>query len=239
MKHLSQMAAPHWLALYAVLIAAWIAVYAMSTDAGLAVALRDICRLPVAALGPGGAVAMWLIMSAAMMLPTAIPAFATHDHIADSQGTGGGASLVAGYVAIWVGFSVVAAAVQLSISATGVADGPDGPWFAAGLLMLAGAYQFSPMKDACLSKCRQPLTFFLQHWDDGPWRMGLRLGATCLGCCWALMALGLIGGAMSLGFMALATALMTLEKLSRGALVPHAIGLACLTGAGYLIGGTI
>lgn len=236
MKHLSRMAAPHWLALYAALIAAWIGVYAMTTDAALATALRDICRLPVAAVGPGGALAMWVIMSAAMMLPTAIPAFATHDQIADSQGTGGGAWLVAGYVAIWLGFSGGAAVAQLAFARLGVVEGQ---WFAGGLLILAGAYQFSTVKDACLSKCRQPLTFFMQHWEEGPWRMGLRLGATCLGCCWALMALGLIGGAMSLGFMALATLLMTLEKLSRGALVPHAIGLACLTGAGYLIGGTI
>lgn len=236
MKHLSHMTAPHWLALYAGLIAAWLMVYAMSTDAALATALRDICRLPVDALGLGGAAAMWLIMSAAMMLPTAIPAFATHDQIADSQGIGGGGWLVAGYVVVWVGFSGVAAVVQLAVANLGVIDGP---WFAASLLLLAGAYQFSAMKEACLSKCRQPLTFLMAHWEDGPWRMGLRLGATCLGCCWALMALGLIGGTMSLGFMALATVLMTLEKLSRGALVPHAIGLACLVGAGYLIGGTI
>ncbi|CTQ50830.1 DUF2182 domain-containing protein [Jannaschia donghaensis] len=233
MKHLSRMAAPHWLILYSGLIAAWMGVYAMTTDAALATALRDICRLPVAAVGPGGAVAMWLIMSAAMMLPTAIPAFATHDQIADSQGTGGGAWLVAGYVTVWIGFAGIAAAVQLGLGST------DSVWLAAGLLLAAGAYQFSALKDACLSKCRQPLTFFMQHWDDGPWRMGLRLGATCLGCCWALMALGLIGGAMSLGFMALATLMMTLEKLSRGALVPGAIGLACIAGAGYMIGGTI
>ncbi|SDZ32594.1 Predicted metal-binding integral membrane protein [Jannaschia faecimaris] len=236
MKNLSRMGGPHWLALYIGLIACWVAVFAMSTDAGVATALRDICRLPVDALGVGGALAMWLIMSAAMMLPTAIPAFATHDQIADSQGTGGGARLVSGYVTVWIGFSVVAALVQLSVADLGQIDGP---WFAAALLILAGAYQFSALKDACLSKCRQPLTFFMGHWAEGPWRMGLRLGAVCLGCCWALMALGLIGGTMSLGFMALATILMTLEKLSRGALVPNAIGLGCLVGAGYLIGGTI
>ena len=234
MKQLSRMSAPHWIGLYAGLIAAWIAVYAMGTDAGFATALRDICRLPVGAVGPGGAMAMWVVMSAAMMLPTAIPAFATHDEIADSQGTGGGARLVAGYVAVWIGFSAIAALLQVTVADRAA---PEGPWFAAALLALAGAYQFSALKHACLSKCRRPLVFFLQHWEEGPARMGLRLGATCLGCCWALMALGLVGGTMSLGFMALATALMTLEKLSRGTLVPRAIGLACLVGAGYMIGG--
>lgn len=236
MRHLSRMTAPHWLVLYAGLIAAWTVVFLTNADTGWATALRDICRLPVEAVGLGGAVAMWLIMSAAMMLPTALPAFATHDDIADTQGTGGGAHLVAGYVAVWVGFSGMAAICQLVLSRAGVLDGV---WLAVVLLTLAGAYQFSAIKDACLSKCRQPLTFFMSHWDEGPLRMGVRLGATCLGCCWALMALGLIGGAMSLGFMALATLLMTLEKLTRGTFVPRAIGLACLTGAGFLIGGTI
>ncbi|GIT91904.1 hypothetical protein JANAI62_23610 [Jannaschia pagri] len=170
------------------------------------------------------------------MLPTAIPAFATHDNIADTQDTGGGAALVAGYGVVWVGFAGVAAAVQLGVGRLGALDSP---LLATTLLVGAGAYQFSAFKDACLSKCRQPLTFMMQHWDEGPWRMGLRLGATCLGCCWALMALGLIGGTMSLGFMALATVLMTLEKLSRGRIVPSAIGLACLAGAGFMIGGIL
>ncbi len=82
-----------------------------------------------------------------------------------------------------------------------------------GLLALAGAYQFTPLKAACLSKCRAPMMFFLQHWDEGPWRNGLRLGAVCLGCCWALMLLAFVGGVMNLAFMGLATVLMALEKL--------------------------
>ena len=76
------------------------------------------------------------------------------------------------------------------------------------LLIGAGVYQFSPLKDACLSRCRAPLTFFMQHWDEGPFRNGLRLGADCLGCCWALMLLGFVGGTMNLAFMGLAMVLM-------------------------------
>ena len=79
--------------------------------------------------------------------------------------------------------------------------------------MLAGAYQFSPLKAACLAKCRAPLGFFMQHWDEGAWRNGLRLGLVCLGCCWALMALAFVGGVMNLAFMGLATAIMVIEKL--------------------------
>ncbi|MGB3406933.1 MAG: DUF2182 domain-containing protein [Jannaschia sp.] len=234
MRHLSRMSAPHWLALYAGLLLAWGAVWAMAVPGDFGSVLRDLCLTPAAQAGLPGLVAMWLIMSSAMMLPTAIPAFATHDTIADTQGLDGGGRLVAGYSVIWIGFSVVAAGVQLATASLGVLEAH---WLAPVLLIAAGGYQFSALKEACLSKCRQPLTFMMQYWDEGPWRMGLRLGATCLGCCWALMALGLIGGTMSLGFMALATVLMTLEKLTRGTFVPSAIGLGCLAGAGFLIGG--
>ena len=81
------------------------------------------------------------------------------------------------------------------------------------LLMGAGAYQFSAIKEACLSKCRMPMTFFMQHWDEGPLRNGLRLGAVCLGCCWALMLLAFVGGVMNVVFMGLATIIMVFEKL--------------------------
>ncbi|MGR3541553.1 MAG: DUF2182 domain-containing protein [Hasllibacter sp.] len=234
MRHLSRMAAPHWLATYAALLGAWAAVWLMATPGPLAQALRDLCLTPAAEAGLPGLLAMWLIMSAAMMLPTALPAFATYDDIADAQGLGGGARLVAGYGAVWLGFALLAACVQLFAARLGALEAP---WLAPALLVMAAGYQLSPLKEACLTRCRRPLTFFLQHWGDGPWRMGLRLGAVCLGCCWALMALGLIGGAMSLGFMALATVLMTLEKLTAGRTVPVGIALACLVGAGFLMGG--
>jgi len=85
--------------------------------------------------------------------------------------------------------------------------------FSAVLLAIAGGYQFSPIKEACLAKCRMPLTFFMEHWEEGPFKMGVRLGAVCLGCCWALMLLGFVGGVMSLGFMGLATIIMIIEKM--------------------------
>jgi predicted metal-binding membrane protein len=228
------MTAPHWLALYGTLLAAWAAVWALSMPGPFAQALRDLCLTPAGAIGVTGLAAMWLIMSAAMMLPTALPAFATFDEIADAQGVRGGADLVGGYALVWVGFSILAALAQLLSARTGIAEQS---WLAPALMLLAAAYQVSPLKEACLDRCRRPLTFFMQHWDDGPLRMGLRLGAVCLGCCWALMALGLIGGTMSLGFMALATLLMTLEKLTSGRAVPVGIALACLGGAGFLMGG--
>ena len=235
MERLIHMRGPHWLALYTVIVAAWVGVWAMTAPQG-ANWFADLCRAAVGEVGFGAAFAMWLLMSAAMMLPTALPTFASHDMI---PGARGGGRLVAGYAVVWVLFSAGAAALQTGLSRIGVldTDGAVGPAIAVALLLLAAAYQLSPLKEACLSKCRQPLTFLMQHWAEGPWRMGLRLGAVCLGCCWALMALGFVGGTMSLGFMALATILMTFEKLSAGPWVSRGIALACLMGAGFLIGG--
>ena len=82
-------------------------------------------------------------------------------------------------------------------------------------------------------------TFFMQHWASGPWRMGLRLGAVCLGCCWALMLLAFVGGVMSLAFMGLATVMMVLEKLPQlGDRLTRPLGIT-LIGAGVLIGAGI
>ncbi|UWQ20532.1 DUF2182 domain-containing protein [Jannaschia sp. W003] len=234
MRDLGRMTAPHWLALYGAILGAWAVLWLWAAPAApdFGALLVSLCRATPEAAGWGGAFAMWVLMAAAMMLPTALPAFATYDEIAHAHRLGGGATLVAGYGAVWLGFAGVATAAQMLAAPEAFS-----PAFAAAMLVLAAAYQVSPLKEACLSRCRMPLTFFMAHWNDGPWRMGLRLGAVCLGCCWALMALALVGGAMSLGFMALATVLMTLEKLGRGTLVPRAIAIACLAGAGFLIGG--
>jgi predicted metal-binding membrane protein len=99
----------------------------------------------------------------------------------------------------------------------------------AALLAVAGAYQFSPAKEACLSKCRRPLSFFMQYWDEGALRNGVRLGLVCLGCCWALMMLAFVGGVMNLAFMGLATVIMVLEKLPQiGAWLTRPLGVALL-----------
>ena len=90
------------------------------------------------------------------------------------------------------------------------------PLATAALLAGAGLYQFSALKDACLAKCRMPLTYFMGHWRPGTagaLRMGLSLGLACFGCCWALMALAFVGGTMNLYWMGLATLFMIFEKL--------------------------
>jgi len=218
-----QMTGLHWIVLFGMILLAWFALFLMAvpddmrslsriygTDfwASLCVVTRDV----------GGFTrlfAMWALMSAAMMAPTALPAFATYEDLGHTTHTKF-APLVIGYTTVWLGYSAIAAGVQIVLFQFGLIDAfgtslSNG--LSAILLIVAGAYQFSPIKEACLSKCRMPLTFFMQHFEEGPLRNGLRLGLICLGCCWALMALAFVGGVMNLAFMGLATILMILEKM--------------------------
>ena len=238
----------HWVALFALILASWAALYAMAVPAELRALGRlygadfwaEFCRVTPDAAGYLRIAAMWMLMSAAMMAPTALPALATYDDLGHAAPTRFGA-LVAGYLAVWLGFSLAAAGLQLALFDAGLVsafgDSRSGLLNAA-LLALAGAYQFSPLKEACLSGCRAPLTFFFQHWQAGPWRMGLRLGLVCLGCCWALMLLAFAGGVMNLAFMGLAMVLMAAEKLPElgrpltkplGGLLLALAGLSALT----------
>jgi predicted metal-binding membrane protein len=218
------MGAPHWLLLFGVILGAWVLLYVMATPADMSAGghmrsaqfwIRHGAVTPDMA-GYARVLTMWALMSAAMMAPTALPAFATYDDLGHSGADTRFWPLVAGYLAVWLGFSLVAGAVQvLLVSADLLSAFGDSrsPILSASLLAVAGIYQLSPAKEACLSKCRAPLTFFMQHFDEGPWRNGLRLGLVCLGCCWALMALALVGGMTNLAFMGLATLIMVLEKL--------------------------
>lgn len=217
----------HWLALFGLLALAWLVLFAAQPGTGLWAAL---CA-PGAAAGLPGLWAMWALMGAAMMLPTAVPALATFDDL--TRGAPGPFwRLVAGITVIWAGFAVLAALAQAGLARAGLlgpAGGSASILLSSVLLIGAGAYQFTPLKLACLSKCRAPLAFFMSRWDAGPWRMGLALGATCLGCCAALMALAFVGGAMNLAFMTGAMALMFLEKLPElGAPVTRPLGLGLI-----------
>ena len=245
------MAAPHWLALFGLILAAWGALYLMAVPADLRAAAdpygaafwRDLCTLAPDAAGFWRVALMWVLMSGAMMAPTVLPALATYEDLARS-GTAaitarvGMGRLLAGYLTVWIGYSLLAAAAQTGLYRAGLLD-PLGrsasALFSAALLGVAGLYQFSALKAACLARCRMPLTFFVQYWDEGPWRNGLRLGLSCLGCCWALMALAFVGGVMNLAFMGLATLLMVLEKLPGiGRRITRPLGLGLLGAAGWV-----
>jgi len=237
-----------WIGLFAVLLAAWSALYAMAIPDDLRDASRvfgaefwtAICTITPDLAGYGRVVAMWAVMSVAMMLPTALGAFWAYDDLAAAGAPTRPIVLWCGYLTVWLGFSLLAAALQLSLFQLDLVSGfgdSRSVWLSAALLALAGLYQFSGAKRACLTACRAPVSFFLAHWGEGPWRIGLRLGVVCVGCCWALMLLAFVGGVMSLAFMGLATVLMTLEKLpDLGRWVDRPMGFALIAGAGALAG---
>lgn len=172
----------------------------------------------------GRALAMWATMSVAMMLPTAVPMLATARSVMGNHRLAHWWVFVAAYVVVWWGFSIVAAALQVLLVRSGlVGHGGVGldldgaaRWTAAGVFAVAGVYQFSTVKARCLHACSNPMNFLLRHWRDGgvgAARMGVRHGLTCVGCCWALMLLSLVGGASTMGFMLVGTVLMAIEKV--------------------------
>lgn len=117
---------------------------------------------------------------------------------------------------------------------------PGPPWFAAGLLGAAGLFQFTRVKEICHGVCHSPMGYFLGHWRTGfggGMRMGLGLGGFCIVCCWGVMALGFVGGMMSLLWMGLATVFMVLEKLPQiGLLIRKPLGGALiLAGLGVAV----
>ena len=239
----------HWIALFGAILLAWAALFAMAVPADLRAAGRiygadfwaSLCAMTPDVAGFVRVLAMWMLMSGAMMAPTALPAFATYDDLAQRAPGARFGALVAGYLTVWIGFSVLAAGLQIGLFRAWLLS-PFGDsqsvLLSAALLAGAGLYQFSALKEACLSKCRMPLTFFMQHWDEGPWRNGLRLGMTCLGCCWALMLLGFVGGVMNIAFMGLATVIMVLEKLPEiGRWVTRPLGVVLIAGAAYVAAG--
>jgi predicted metal-binding membrane protein len=180
------------------------------------------------------AVAMWMLMSVAMMAPTAVPVLRSLHDILRSTSSARWWWFLGGYLTVWLGFAVGAGVVQWVLQGAGAVgvDGVASNWWAGAALVVAGAYQFTSWKQACLRECVSPMTFFLRHWRDGSGgavRMGLRHGSSCLGCCWALMLLAFVGGLGSIWFMVLSAVLMATEKLpSLGRRVTVPLGVALL-----------
>jgi predicted metal-binding membrane protein len=131
----------------------------------------------------------------------------------------GRSGVLLGYFIVWVGFAAVISAAQVALIAMGAVDAlgsASSVWIAAALLIVVGLFQFSRAKEICHGVCHAPMMYFVGHWKTGfrgGLRMGLGLGAFCVGCCWGFMALGFVGGVMSLLWMGLATLFMILEKL--------------------------
>jgi len=188
-------------------------------------------------------VLMWWLMMGAMMLPSAAPAILLYARVretrSDHSRIGQSWVFMAGYALAWLLFSLLAAAAQRSITGSSMALHDRR---AAGIVMVvAGLYQLSPVKEACLSQCRSPAQFISRHWRAG-WtgalRLGLLHGAYCVGCCWLLMALLFVGGIMNLLWIAGLTIVVAIEKLAPlGRLIGRAAGVALIAWGTVAIGG--
>ena len=169
--------------------------------------------------GFGWFIGVWVVMMAAMMLPSLSPTVALYARMSRDRAPLAPLCFVAGYLVTWAGVGLVAfalAAAGNQIAGDVLAWDRAGRWVAGGTLILAAAYELTPLKDVCLGKCRSPLGFLLGAWRDGPWgalRMGAQNGAWCVGCCWALMASLFALGIMSVGWMAFVAGLIAAEKI--------------------------
>ena len=175
-------------------------------------------------------VAMWWTMMVAMMVPSAAPTILLFGQVrrrALAQGHTAGLAptgiFAAGYLLVWLGFSLLALLAQWALQRSGLVS-PAGMvsqsrWLSAGVLIGAGLYQLSPFQNLCLSHCRSPAAFLSRHWQAGAWgalRLGVLHGAYCVGCCWMLMALLFVGGVMNLAWIAALTLVVMAEKLLPG-----------------------
>jgi predicted metal-binding membrane protein len=180
---------------------------------------------------------MWAIMMIAMMLPSAAPVIllvlGMYRQRVEPQARLAAAAFVAGYLVAWTVFSVAASAAQVALHRAALLA-PDmrssSSALSGAILILAGVYQWLPVKNTCLSHCHSPLGFLSQHWREGTTGglfLGLRHGAFCVGCCWLLMMLLFVVGVMNLLWVAVLAAFVLIERLfDRRALLARAAGMA-------------
>ena len=184
-------------------------------------------------------VVMWSAMTLAMMLPSAAPMILTYAEIADTAACKGEPvvspfAIAAGYTAVWLSFSVVAALAQLGLMHTDLIDshmGSGSGMFSAAIFVAAGAYQFSSLKHACLTQCQNPFTFFFANWKTtqrSVFGLGLRQGFYCLGCCWAMMLVMFAVGTMNVIWMAGLGIVMAVEKIGTGKRFTQSVGVALI-----------
>ena len=188
---------------------------------------------------------MWVIMMIGMMVPTAVPMtliYAAIGRKAAREGTTLSPTIIfiTGYIAIWSLFSIGATLAQWGLDSSDLLSPmltTNSPFAGAFLLIVAGLYQLSPFKNACLNHCRSPIDFISRNWKPGPsgaFQMGMTHGAYCLGCCWILMGLLFFGGVMSLVWIGGLTLFVLLEKI-----LPFGVEGGRLTGRALTLVGLI
>ncbi len=209
--------------------------------------VEAICRglsVSGAAWGVGGfaiVASMWGAMTLAMMLPSAAPMILTYAEIADTAARKGEHIvspfvLAAGYTLVWLTFAAAATVAQYGFTRAALLD--TGMQSASGLFsgaifIGAGMYQFSALKHACLTQCQKPFPFFFTNWatkSRGVFRLGVKQGLFCLGCCWAMMLVMFALGVMNVIWMAALGAVMMVEKIGTGKRFTYVVGIVLIVG---------
>jgi predicted metal-binding membrane protein len=190
---------------------------------------------------------MWTVMQVAMMSPTAVPMLLMHVKVQRSRRPAETPYLqtiifFVGYLIVWTAFSAAIAGVQVYLQSTSLLT-PQmtfvSPWLAGGILIAAGLFQFSKLKEVCLNSCRSPVTYLMLEWREdnfGALMMGLKHGLHCVGCCWVLMALLFVAGVMNLLWMSIITVFVLLEKvMPKGELFGKVGGIAMILWGAVLV----
>lgn len=212
--------------------------------------LQALCRpLPDGSWTASGVAiiaTMWGAMTLAMMLPSAAPMIMTYAGIADTAARKGESIvsplfLAAGYAIVWFGFAAVATLAQVGLTRAALIDTSmqsASGLFSGAILLGAGLYQFSASKHACLRQCQQPFPFFFANWATTPkgvFRLGVKQGMYCVGCCWAMMLVMFAVGVMNVIWMAGLGVVMTVEKVLSGRRFTHLIGVLLVAAGGVVV----
>jgi predicted metal-binding membrane protein len=240
-------------AILGVALLAWAYLLRMAHD--MTAPMAGMPRMVIPGIGPPAwdaahlvmLVVMWTVMMAGMMLPSAAPVILLQAAI-DRRRQPAAAPYAAttlfalGYLTVWTGFSLLAALAQWTLAGLDLLTGAMSAASAVlggVLLVAAGAYQLSPLKNVCLKHCRSPVHFLVHRRRTapfGPLWMGIEHGAYCVGCCWLLMALLFVLGVMNLLWVAALAVLVLLEKAApRGNLLGRAAGVLMLASGGLLL----
>jgi predicted metal-binding membrane protein len=184
---------------------------------------------------------VWVVMMAAMMFPSVAPTVALYSRMTRLRSPLSPLLFTAGYLVTWAGAGLLVfmlAGAGNRLAGDVLAWDRAGRWIAAGTLLLAALYELTPLKDVCLGKCRSPLGFLIGSWrggSSGALRMGMKNGAWCVGCCWALMASLFALGVMSIVWMALVAGVIATEKTLPWRRVATYGTAAVLVGLGLLL----
>jgi len=241
-------ARPKVIAIVCIIALAGLGWFALALQTANVGAFEALCSAMAGGTSAGGialVAGMWGAMTLAMMLPSAAPMILTYAEIADTaarkdEPVVSPFTIAAGYTVVWFGFAAAATLAQFALTQAALLDpsmASASGLFSGAIFIAAGVYQFSALKHACLTQCQHPFPFFFANWSTTPrgvFKLGVRQGLFCLGCCWAMMLVMFAVGVMNVVWMAALGIVMTVEKIGTGRKFTYAVGVA-LIGIGIAV----